>query len=120
MRDCCDLITSPLRLGLANIQTFVIGLHDSFHEMYSFMDQIKHHEKRLKRASASSRDKAEKDLQESISGLRSRLDKIESSFQSPYMEKTKVHYPEMFEILRQLRGRVQNDKRIKALFAKEP
>ena len=120
MRDCCDLITSPLRLGIANIQTFVIGLHNSFHEMYAFMDQVNHHQARVKKASDSSRSKAERDLQSSMSELKDRLDRIESSFQSPYMEKTKVHYPEMFDLLQQLRVRVQNDKRIKALVPKEP
>lgn len=120
MRDCCDLLTSPLRLGIANIQTFVIGLHGSFHDMYSYMDQIKHHQSRVKKASDASKEKAQKDLQDAVLELKARLATIEASYQSPYMEKTRVHYPEMFKLLQQLRGKVQNDRRLKALFPTEP
>lgn len=120
MLACCDLISSPLRLGIANIQTFVIELHNSFHDMYSHLDRIKHHQERCKKASPASKDKAESDLQIALQELQEKIKKIEASYDSPYMDKTKVHYPEMFRLLQQLRVRVQNDRKIKALVPKEP
>jgi O-glycosyl hydrolase len=87
--------------------------------MYSYIDQIKHHQVRVKKASVASKSKAEKDLNFVLAQFQDKLKSIEASYESPYMEKTRVHYPEMFQLLQQLRSKIQNDKRIKALVPTE-
>jgi RecJ-like exonuclease len=116
MLACCELISSPLSLSIVNIQNFVIGLHNSYHVLYQSLDDIKRHQKRVKKASESSKVKAQSDLESAISDLKDKLSAIELKHKDPYMEKVRVHYPELHKTLNRLRDKVSKDPKFKDLF----
>jgi len=118
MLACCELISSPLRLSIANIQSFIIKVHDSYHEFYQILENIKHHQKRLKKATAS-KVKVQSDLDSEIQDLKNKLGEIQSQHQDPYMEKVRVHYPELHQTLLTVQDRIRKDPRLKALFPTE-
>lgn len=120
MLTCCEVISAPLRLSIANIQFFVVRMHDSYHDLYGALKHIKHHQKRSEMASEESSSKAEYDLQVSIDALKQVYQGIQDSYSDPYMEKVRVHYPELHSALLLLRVKIQNDKTITALLSKEP
>ena len=116
MLACCELISSPLSLSIVNIQNFVIDIHNSYHDLYQSLSDIKRLQKRANKASEASKVKAQSDLQSAISGLRGKLSDIESKHKDPYMEKVRVHYPELHKALNRLRDKVSKDPKFKDLF----
>lgn len=118
MLTCCEVISAPLRLSIANIQFFVVRMHDSYHDLYDALKVIKHHQKRAK-MSTDSKSKAEYDILVSVETLKKIYQEIQDKYSDPYMEKVRVHYPELHSALLSLRIKIQNDKTITNLLSKE-
>lgn len=118
MYTCCDVISAPLRLSIANIQFFVINVHNSYHELFGAVKNIKHHQKRIK-MSKDSKSKAHLDFQASIDSLKKIYADIQKKYEDPYMEKVRVHYPELYSALLKLRIKIENDKSVKDLLTTE-
>jgi translation initiation factor 2 alpha subunit (eIF-2alpha) len=96
-----------------------VGLHKSYHDLYLSLEDIKHHQKRVKKASSASQAKAQSDLKTVVSNLKEKLDEIEEKHRNPYMEKVRVHYPELHDALIKLKDKVSKDPKFRDLFPKE-
>jgi hypothetical protein len=119
MLACCEIISTPLRLSVANIQFFVLNLHASYHELYAAVKTIKHHQKRVKMSSENSKEKARVDLQLELESFKKLYGGILDRYSDPYMEKVRVHYPDLYSALNQLKLKITLDKTIKDLLSTE-